>query len=136
MKQEILTKCGYRCDLCLAFKPNVEAKDRRKELSDGWYAIYGFRIQPDEIVCDGCVSCENPSLIDKGCPVRSCVLEKGLNNCAYCDDYPCEDLQQIIVNRSAIEEKLERVLTDYEYQKFVIPYESKQRLDALRNTRR
>lgn len=34
MNNEIITKCGYRCDLCLAYTPNVEANDRRQLLSD------------------------------------------------------------------------------------------------------
>ena len=33
---EILSRCGYRCDLCLAYRPNVEANPAgRRELSDG-----------------------------------------------------------------------------------------------------
>ncbi len=36
--EPILTRCGYRCDLCLAYKPNVVAHPaNRQKLSDGWY---------------------------------------------------------------------------------------------------
>jgi len=27
------------------------------------------------------------------CQVRACGIEKGLENCAYCDDYACEKLE-------------------------------------------
>jgi len=130
--KEILTRCGYRCDLCLAYKVNVESEDRREELSDGWFQIYGFRIPAEEIVCDGCMSGENPVLIDRNCPVRSCVISRNLPNCAACGDYQCENLKGRIVSRDAQEEKLGRKLTESEYMLFVQPYESGPRLDSLR----
>ncbi len=133
MSKEILTKCGYRCDLCLAYKKNVEKKDERSKLSDGWHAIYGFRIEPEKIICEGCVSSENPILIDKNCPVRPCAIEKKIETCAECEDYICDKLKQRIVNRSELEEKLGIKLTDGEYKSFVLPYESKPRLDKIRN---
>ncbi|HHW00600.1 MAG TPA: hypothetical protein GXX36_13760 [Clostridiaceae bacterium] len=37
MPGEILSRCGYRYDLCLASRDNVEKDGRRKLLSDGWY---------------------------------------------------------------------------------------------------
>jgi hypothetical protein len=38
MMEPILTRCGYRCDLCLAYRPNVERNPaNRQVLSDGWY---------------------------------------------------------------------------------------------------
>ena len=129
---EILTKCGYRCDLCLAYKSNVEKNDQRDILSDGWKSLYGFRIKPNDIVCEGCVSCDNPDLIDKACPVRLCVIDKEIENCAFCDEYICEKLKKRIVNRDHIEKRLNRKLTEKEYKLFVKPYESKERLDNIK----
>jgi Protein of unknown function (DUF3795) len=72
--EQILTRCGYRCDLCLAYRPNVEANPpERQVLSDGWHEYFGFRIPADQIVCDGCMA-NNPKLIDQACPVRPCVI--------------------------------------------------------------
>ena len=133
MKQEILTKCGYRCDLCLAYKPNVENIDQRQLLSDGWFNLYGFRIEPQNIICEGCISCEDPILIDTDCPVRPCVIDKGIDNCTFCDDFICDKLKQRIVERQGIEMKLNRKLTDTEYELFIKPYESMTRLEKIRN---
>lgn len=134
MNQEILTKCGYRCDLCLAYRGNVEKADERAKLSNGWFDFYGFRIEPEKIVCDGCVSCANPKLIAEGCSVRACVVERGLNNCAECDEYVCDKLKTLMVFKKAQEEKLGRKLTDDEYRCFLLPYESKPRLDMIRES--
>jgi hypothetical protein len=52
--EEIISRCGFRCDLCLAFKPNIEKNHQNQQkLSDGWFKYFGFRIPPDQIICDG-----------------------------------------------------------------------------------
>ena len=97
MMKEILTRCGYRCDLCLAYRPNVEVNpSSRQVLSDGWYKYFGFRIPADQIVCDGCMA-DDPKLIDQACPVRPCVIQRGLANCSECEDYSCERLGERLV---------------------------------------
>ena len=39
----------------------------------------------------------NPQLIDQSCPVRPCVIEKGLENYAQCEEYNCEKLTERLV---------------------------------------
>lgn len=132
MRPELLTRCGYRCDLCLAYKDNIEKDDQRTFLSDTWHKIYGFRIQPQEIYCEGCISSNEPDskLIDKNCPVRPCVIEKGLENCSQCEDYPCDNFNQ----RKVIYENFAKDIdmSRKEYSRCVKPYENKKRLDEIR----
>ena len=132
MENEILSKCGYRCDLCLAFQPNVKKNDQRKALSDGWHKIYGFRIPPDKIYCEGCVSYESPRLIDTECSIRPCVTEKGFKTCAQCDEFVCETHKQRGVSRQDLENKLGRKIDDADYKLYVEPYESEERLRKLK----
>lgn len=130
--EPILTRCGYRCDLCLAYKPNVENNPaNQQKLSDGWYKYFGFRIPPAEIVCDGCLA-ENPRLIDRGCPVRPCVLEKGLDNCSQCEQYVCAKLAERIVVYDEIKANFKADIPEDDYQCFLRPYENKRRLEAMR----
>ena len=129
--EAILTRCGYRCDLCLAYKPNIESNPANQQvLSDGWYKYFGFRIPPEQIICDGCLA-ENPRLIDQSCPVRPCVLARGMENCSYCESYACEKLAERLV---VYEEVIKRVNTEIPVEdrlRFIQPYENKTRLDAL-----
>ena len=130
MPKEILTRCGYRCDLCLAYKDNIETDDQRDFLSDTWHKIYGFRIPAKEIFCEGCISSDIPILIDKSCPVRPCVIEKGLENCSQCKDYPCDIFnQRKVICENFTENK---VISKKEYSKCIKPYENKSRLDEIR----
>jgi hypothetical protein len=129
---EILTRCGYRCDLCLAYRPNIEVHpSNRQVLSDGWHKYFGFRIPPENIVCDGCMS-ENPQLIDKACPVRPCVIEKGLANCGHCPGYVCEKLTQRLVTYESVADRLGVPISEQDRSRFIVPYENFLRLERIR----
>ena len=130
----ILSRCGYRCDLCMAYRPNVEAHpSNRQTLSDGWRKYFELQIPPEKIVCDGCMS-ENPKLIDNSCPVRPCVIERGLDNCAQCEHYICEKLKERIVTYEEVQRRVGAQIPDEDYTCFILPYENKKRLDALKKS--
>jgi len=130
--EPIVTRCGYRCDLCLAYKPNVEKHPSNQQmLSDGWYRYFGFRIPADEICCDGCMA-EDPRLIDRHCTVRTCVLDSGLDHCAQCEQYVCEELTERLVDYEEIKSRIEAEIPEEDYLRFIRPYENKRRLAALR----
>ena len=132
--EPILTRCGYRCDLCLAYKPNVKNNpSNRQKLSDGWFKYFGLQIPPEQIICDGCMS-DNPKLIDQACPVRPCVKEKSLANCSQCDQYICEKLMARIVQYDEIEKSINAEIPENDYQCFIRPYENKKRLDGIMST--
>jgi len=130
--QEILTRCGYRCDLCLAYRPNVEGNAANQQvLSDGWHKYFGFRIPAEQIRCDGCLA-EDPELIDRGCPVRPCVLARGLRTCAECPEYGCERLAERLVDYDALAARLGEPIPAEDRARFIAPYENKRRLEELR----
>lgn len=130
--EQILTRCGYRCDLCLAYRPNVEANpSHRQVLSDGWHTYFGFRIPPEEIVCDGCMS-DDPHLIDGACPVRPCVIQRGLANCSECPDYICDRLKERLVVYEALAAEYPGPIPPEDRACFIRPYENRVRLDGMR----
>lgn len=127
--QPILSRCGYRCDLCLAYAPNLAQNPANaQKLSDGWYRYYGFRVLPEDILCDGCRA-ENPRLVDKACPVRPCVIAWGLDNCGECAAFGCDKLALRIVDMSMFEGM---EIPEDDYQSFIRPYENQRRFAALR----
>jgi hypothetical protein len=133
--EAILTRCGYRCDLCLAYRPNVESNpSNQQKLSDGWYKYFGFRLPPEKIICDGCMA-ENPLLIDQSCPVRPCVLDKGLENCAQCETYGCAKLAERLVTYEEVQKRMGTAIPDEDRTFFIRPYENKTRLDEIKAVR-
>jgi hypothetical protein len=130
--EPILTRCGYRCDLCLAYKLNIaQNPSNQQKLSDGWYKYFGFRLPSSEICCDGCMTA-NPKLIDQSCPVRPCVIEKGIDNCSQCELYVCEKLTERLVVYEEIKRRVGAEISEDDYLCFIRPYENKRRLAALR----
>jgi hypothetical protein len=133
MKEE-LSRCGYKCKICPAYKDNVSGKESQQAVSDGWFKIYGFRIPAEQCICDGCLpeNCENPRRIDANCPIGPCVSAKGIPNCAYCDEYICEKLSQRIIIPKEVVSKCKEPVSVEDYDRFVSPYDNKTRLDMVR----
>ncbi len=128
---EVLTMCGYRCDLCKAFTPNIKNKDEREFLSHMWMKYYGLDIPADRIYCDGCrCFSEDAKRIDMGCPVRKCVLEKGIEHCGDCSSYPCttfEERRGLSLNEA--KEKLGDKFCEDEFYSCLLAYDNMTRLN-------
>ena len=131
--EEIISRCGFRCDLCMAYQPNlVENPENAEILSDGWFKYFGFRVKLADIHCKGCLNLAFEPL-DNECPVRPCALERQYATCAECDEFLCDKLKTRIVDRLQMEKKLRFSIPEEDYRKFVLPYENKLRLMKLRN---
>ena len=77
-----------------------------------------------EIRCDGCMA-DNPRLIDRSCPVRPCVIERGLDNCAQCEYHVCARLEERLVIYEEVRRRMDGEITEGDYARFIQPYENK-----------
>lgn len=134
MGTEILTRCGYRCDLCHAYKDNILKDDKREILSEGWERIFGFKIAPEDIYCDGCISsnCNDIRLIDTECKVRPCVIKKGYENCSQCHELICNKLAERIVQYDDLKNKSKEKISRSDRKNIIKPYENYERLSAIK----
>jgi hypothetical protein len=78
---------------------------------------------------------DDPELIDLSCPVRPCVIERGLDNCSQCEQYGCEKLTERLVVNEEVKLRIGAEIPEDDYQCFIRPYENKLRLEALRARR-
>lgn len=133
-KTDSIGRCGYRCKICPAYRDNITGKGHQQKVSDGWFKIYGFRVPAEQVICDGCLAedADNPRRIDTQCPVRPCVIEKGIPNCAHCDKYICKKLQKRIVEPDEVMKKCKKHITQQEYDSYIKPYDNKTTLDNIR----
>jgi hypothetical protein len=132
---ELIARCGFRCDLCLGYRENVEWDERNRQIfRDGLEKYYGDKLTLQECYCDGCMAedSSNPVLITKDCRVRSCAISRGLQNCAVCERYPCSDLEKKFVERRKVEARFGGPMPEEDYRLFVMPYEARQVLDNVR----
>lgn len=125
-----MTMCGYKCELCKAYAPNIESKDERSKLSMIWNKYYDLDIKPEQIYCDGC-RCfrEGATRIDNNCPVRKCVIQMNIEHCGNCTSFPCDTFNER--KGLTIEEAQAKLGSrfDYEeYQEYLLAYDNFTRL--------
>ena len=88
--------CGIKCGECEAYLATQNDDDaKRAETADKWSKIYNSDIKAGDINCDGCTSeGDRHFSYCNMCEIRACGIERGLKNCAFCDDYACEKLEE------------------------------------------
>jgi len=121
--EHIVAKCGYRCDLCLAYEANLNGDADRQRMSEALAKYYNYTIPPEQIrPCQGCgATAEAP---DPNCQVFPCLVARGLDNCGQCPDFGCEKLK---TRMDTVEECLKRCpdVPKKDYEQFFRPYLSR-----------
>ncbi len=108
--------CGLVCQTCPIYvatrEENREEQARmRAEIAQLCNEQYGMKYEPEDITdCDGCRT-EGGRLFSacKNCPIRNCAKQKGLENCAHCNEYVCERLEAFFATESAAKARLDGV---------------------------
>ena len=92
--EKIMSACGIICSGCPAFIATLnDDEELRIKTAEEWSKMYGATISPDDIYCVGCLE-ETGRHIGHcyECEIRKCTKDKGILNCAYCDEYGCEKI--------------------------------------------
>ncbi len=99
--EEMIAYCGLNCTTCPIYLATREKnpKKQRREREQIVIAIkkyLGEEKRVEDITdCDGCKT-QSGRLYSgcQKCQIRKCASEKGLENCAFCREYPCEKLSK------------------------------------------
>jgi len=114
-------------------RDNITSKSDQRRLSEGWSKYFDVDIAANEVYCYGCsIQIEGIKRINQDCRIRSCTLEKELDNCTSCNQYPCTQISIKLLEYKVGDELSEQMPLE-DYQDFVKPYQSKKVLDDLRN---
>jgi len=108
---KIIAYCGLRCDECGAYIATQNDDDNmRKDTAEKWANEYKHDFKIEDINCDGCFS-ENGRVFEYCtiCEIRKCGREKGVTNCAYCEEYICEKLDVFFQMVPACKKTLEEI---------------------------
>jgi len=116
---ETIGYCGLNCQGCpiyLATREKDEEKQykMRIDIAQQIKELYGHEIKPEDVTdCDGCKTVGGRLFSgSNNCYMRKCASKKNIENCAYCDGYPCEELEKL----------------------FTTDPDARKRLDAIKNT--
>jgi hypothetical protein len=109
----------------------------RQRCSDGWYQYHGFRYSAEKLLlCDGCQMDDDEDPVRYiNCLIRRCALKIGVETCAHCSAYPCEELVSRAHGeewREEIEVRLGEPISEADYLAFVEPYEGLTHLENIR----
>ncbi len=93
--KELISHCGLKCSECGAYIATKNDDDKkRKEVARLWAENFKTDIKPGDINCFGCTSTGKTVFsYCNVCEIRKCGVEKGVINCAYCEEYTCEKLE-------------------------------------------
>ena len=94
--KKIIGYCGVDCSKCTAFIAKQENNDElRIKYAEEQSKLFDMTIPPESINCDGCLAEGQHLGYCSICEIRRCCRAKSLENCAYCDDYVCEELEKV-----------------------------------------
>lgn len=87
--------CGILCSECEAYIA-TQNKDyeKIKDLAKQW-STEDYKIKPEEMICYGCCTKSVKKFkFCNECEIRLCSVEKAIENCAFCSEYPCKKLDK------------------------------------------
>lgn len=94
----MIAYCGLVCTECPAYLATLEDDDdQRRKVAENWSRDYNADIKPEDINCEGCLPGRSVYFSHCNvCEIRACGTSRGLQNCAYCDDFACERLEPFL----------------------------------------
>lgn len=108
--------CGLVCQTCpIYLATRVESKEKqekmRAEIAQLCREQYGMAYEPADITdCDGCRTEDGRLFLAcKDCAIRNCARQRGLESCAYCDEYVCERLEAFFTTDPTAKVRLDEV---------------------------
>ncbi len=135
----LFAKCGINCARCPSYKRNLQSNEERQRCSEGWRRYLGFKLSPEKLrPCDGCQAPDDESpLRYQNCYVRKCAVKNGVETCAHCSAYPCEDVPRVSLGADYREERAARLgspIPEEGYLTFIEPYEGMKHLELIRTS--
>jgi hypothetical protein len=120
--------CGYDCGHCAA---RSDDRAERQKLVDGWKRLFGHqKYTADNVRCDGCRA--GARLADTECMVRPCAVERKVESCADCPDFPCDKVRPLMGSRDGLLIYCcrDKAVTEEEYNRCCRQFESMPNLVA------
>ena len=109
MTNELIGCCGLDCEKCDARLATLNNDDElRRKTAELWSKLNSADITPEMINCTGCrLDGVKTPFCGFICPIRKCVMGKGLATCADCKDvYECATLGTIKENNPDVMKNL------------------------------
>jgi hypothetical protein len=120
MATKKIAYCGDNCSHCPKYSANfIGSKKKLKDVAllmkkVGWRYNLDY---PEKMKCEGCQDVEE---CEYG--VKECCIEKNIENCGKCVDYPCPKIENAFEITEINIEKFKKILSKEEYELFQIAF--------------
>ena len=94
---QMIAYCGLACTECPAYiATRAEDRSALEQVAAQWREEFNApEITAESVLCDGCQGTTGRKI--SHCfesEMRACAMQKAVVNCAHCDDYACDKLDQ------------------------------------------
>ena len=111
--EDSLSYCGLICHKCAIYLATREKDEKKRykmrvDIARQIKELYGQECKPEDVTdCDGCKT-EGGRILSgsKNCHIRKCARRKRIENCAHCNEYPCEELEKLFTTDPDAEKRL------------------------------
>lgn len=91
---KMISYCGLVCSECPAYLAKKNNDDEKRVMTSRAWSSDTFIVEPEDINCDGCLARDGELFKYCGeCNIRSCGMEKKVENCGTCPEYGCERIK-------------------------------------------
>ncbi|MBN2379956.1 DUF3795 domain-containing protein [candidate division WOR-3 bacterium] len=107
---KIIAFCGLECSACPGYIATKNDDDEaRAKIAVEWSKAYNADIKPEYVNCDGCTMEGRHIGYCDECGVRKCASARDVENCAHCENYPCEVLEAFLKMAPRAKANLEEI---------------------------
>jgi len=110
---KIIAYCGLNCAGCPAFVATQSGDPAALErVAAEWRVAFNApEMTAESIICDGCLASIDGRLAGycSMCEIRACAIERGVVNCAFCDDFGCAKLEGFLTQAPDARATLEQL---------------------------
>jgi len=94
LEKELFGACGIDCGKCPDYQAHVGNDDELKvKLAKDFSKQFDMDIKPEEVGCLGCHGPLHKPWSGLECFFRQCSEKKDIATCAFCDEFPCGELE-------------------------------------------
>ncbi len=99
--------CGLFCEACGLYIASHEDEKKLAKIAER------YKMSPEEVRCEGCRS-QKLGPYCRTCKMKACAVQKNINFCSECDQYPCQDVKDFqaqpqVAHRLEVFESLKRI---------------------------
>lgn len=109
--KNLIAYCGIDCAKCPAYIAFINDDDNlREKTAKQWSEMFKHDFNKEDINCEGCTKGKiHVYFCGNMCNIRKCAMSKNIENCAFCNDYPCQMLSDFIKDIPEAQENLKNI---------------------------